>query len=146
MQCAVVKGVSPSHLRWVLYILQTQHVRAKRRLFLLKLDQSNAYGQTDLGALSRQASHDALWNWVCQQSRKLYSRPRAFVVTIQSLRAAYIIASGLIQGAGLDPLWYVFYTALNAQCRMVPMETTSGQHWVAALMVGDDAIVVAPTH
>ena len=149
-QYAVVKGLSPSHLRRVLYILQIQHVRAKRRLYLLKLDQSNAYGQTDLTALSRQASHDALWHWACQQSRKLYSRLLAYVVTVQGLTAAYSIASGLIQGGGLDPFWYVFYTALlvtalNAQCQQVPLKTISGQHKITALMVVDDAIVAAPT-
>ena len=149
-QYAMIKGLSPSHLRRVLYILRIQHVRAKRRLYLLKLDQSNAYGQTDLTALSRQASHDAQWHWACQQSRKLYSRLLAYVVTIQGLTDAYSIATGLIQGGGLDPFWYVFYTALlvtalNAQCQQVPLETISVQHKIAAMMVVDDAIVAAPT-
>ena len=72
VQLAVVRGVIPSHLRYLLYVTQLQHVRTGLHLRMLKLDRSNTYGQTDRDALHEQAKQDLVWSWAITQSIKLY--------------------------------------------------------------------------
>ena len=149
-QFAIIRGLSPSHIRRLIYVLQIQRVRIGQSLCMLKLDQSNAYGQTDLQALRRQADQDPVWSWAIHQSAELYQRLLAFVVTVQGLTTAYAIASGVIQRGGLDPFWYVLYTAMLAtaikqQCPPVTVDTISGPVDMTILCVVDDTIVLAPT-
>ena len=69
---------------------------------------------------------------------------------MQGLTAAHAIASGVIQGGGLDPFWYVLYTVLLATavekcCAPVTVDTLSGPVAVTILCVVDDTVVLAPT-
>ena len=50
-QYAIVKGVAPTQWRRHLYAIFLQKIREREPVAALMLDQSNAYGQTDLGAL-----------------------------------------------------------------------------------------------
>ena len=62
-QHAVYKGSSCTGLWRLLYCLFFQHYREGREFLLLKTDQSNAYGHTDLTGLSHQCSGDPILQW-----------------------------------------------------------------------------------
>ena len=96
----------------MIYIIIQQHFRSKTDIAILLLDQSNAYGQCDIQALKIQADCDPALRWALAQSVDLYSRLRPQVVTTMGLSSPYIIGGGLIQGGGMDPFWYVFYTVM----------------------------------
>ena len=112
MQQAVYKGATPAQMRRLIYTIQLQHVEEEKTLASLKGDQSNAYGQTDLGGLEMQTENDPILNPAMKQARHQYAQAKAYVVTAKGMSPPYHLGSGLIQGGGMDPYWYVHYTNL----------------------------------
>ena len=102
-QHAVYKGSSCTTLRRLLYCLFFQHYREGREFLLLKTDQSNAYGQTDLTGLSHQCSGDPVLLWAVSQSLALYSLIRICVSTAYGMSEPYCLGGGLIQALGAQP-------------------------------------------
>ena len=99
-------------MRRLIYTIQLQHVEEEKTLASLKGDQSNAYGQTDLGGLEMQTENDPILNPAMKQARHQYAQAKAYVVTANGMSPPYHLTSGLIQGGGMGPYWYVHYTNL----------------------------------
>ena len=146
-QFAILKGLSPSHIRRFLYNLLLQRLQRGGGVAILKTDQSNAYGQTDRDALAVQENCDPILRWVCLQSVTLYTLPRALVVTAHRLTDPYRIAGGLVQGGGMDPLLYVLYTvllfvALRDSSKGVRVQLVHTEQRVRTIAVVDDTMVL----
>ena len=149
-QHAVYKGSSCVGLRRLIYCIILQHRREGRELVLLKTDQSNAYGQTDLDGLAHQGLPDPVLHWALQQSLVLYSLIQIFVTTAYGLTPPYFLGGGLIQGGGMDPFWYVLYTvlvsrALSATAPGVPVRCLDRTEMVSAQATVDDTILLSPS-
>jgi hypothetical protein len=90
-QYAITKGLTPTHLIRLIYIIMQQHSYSKTDIVVSLLDQSNAYGQCDIRALKIQADWEPALRLAISQSVDLYSRLRPQVVTTMGLSSPYII-------------------------------------------------------
>jgi hypothetical protein len=148
-QFSITKGLPPSQLRRLLYFIIWQHFKQRKGLSILLLDQSNAYGQVDRDALLEQATCDPALSWAGKQANALYRKLRAHVVTAHGLSEPYSVDGGIIQGGGLDPLWYVLYSVMlfmGVIGRMQGVKLSLGgtQVNVCMLAVVDDTLLIAP--
>ena len=147
-QFAGVKGGDSNHLRRLVYTVALQHVLRHRQLVILLLDQTNAYGQLHRTGMSSLVESEPLMRWAWQEALYLLQALQVFVVTVYGLSPGYRIAGGAVQGGGMDPIFYIWFTLLLAvwfarSTAGVPIWTGDGVRSQGPQATVDDTVMMA---
>ena len=97
-----------------MYTVTKQHIEDDRELVVLLLDQSNAYGQLDRIGMMHLVEHDPGFHTTWAEALYLYAKLLVFILTPYGLSEGYTIREGVIQGGGMDPIHFLWFTMLLA--------------------------------
>ena len=107
-QHAALPGLACTQLRRYMYTAMMIRLRQGHDIAVLFLDLSNGYGQTDRGLLKEQVQWTPELHRPLEQQMQQYQRLKVHVQTAAGRSAAYPVTSGVIQGGGMDPYFYVW--------------------------------------
>ena len=133
-----------------MYVVTKQHVTAAKELAVVLLDQSNAYGQLDRVGMTRLVATERTFCKTWNEALYQYATLQVFVLTPYGLSKGYKIDEGVIQGGGMDPIYFIWYTMLLAQwghrhTTGVQLRTTKGDETLRPQAVVDDVTIFART-
>ena len=107
-QHAALPGLACTQLRRYMYTAMMIRLRQGHDIAVLFLNLSNGYGQTDRGLLKEQVQWTPELHRPLEQQMQQYRRLKVHVQTAAGRSAAYPVTSGVIQGGGMDPYFYVW--------------------------------------
>ena len=86
--------------------------------------------------------------WAWEQALVLYKKITVFITTPRGMSAGYHVGGGIIQGGGMDPLWFAWFTLAFAvwaakHLTGVPLITIKGNRVIRAQAVVDDTTIFA---
>ena len=145
------KGASSTHMRRLVYTMVLQCIRRYGGCAVVLLAIAQAYDDVIRQALIKMTKPlGAEVLQVVEEFVKAYDVMRVHVVTAYGLSHWYRQVEGVVQGGGLDPLFYILYVqGMHSELRRkglgVPMQGATGAYQMPSMGLMDDTVLMHST-